>query len=228
MAKFLRGALVEYGRSLLGPIPNVVVFQFNTEQLARTLTIPGSGASASANDPCRTVETGQTSAPPTETLTITAHFSAADDLGKGGAVSAIPRVFGIGPQLAALERMVYPPSRIGELIGAAIDRIGHAITRTSHTSTVPRERLPRVLFIWGPARILPVRISSMTLTEQQFDFVLNPVQAQVEIGLEVAGTPPDDDLVARGALKYSQGMKDAQAALNLATNVELVVDMIRF
>ena len=44
MAKFLRGALVEYGRSLLGPIPNVVVFQFNPEQLARTLTIPGSGA----------------------------------------------------------------------------------------------------------------------------------------------------------------------------------------
>ena len=85
-----------------------------------------------------------------------------------------------------------------------------------------------MLFIWGPARILPVRISSMTLTEEQFDFVLNPVQAQVEIGLEVAGTPPDDDLVARGALKYSQGMKDAQAALNLATNVELVVDMIRF
>ncbi len=228
MAKFLRGALVEYGGNLLGPIPNVVVFQFNPEQLARTLTIPASRAAAGASDQCRQVETGQTSAPPTESLTITAHFSAADDLGKGGVVSAIPRAFGIGPQLAALEKMVYPPSRIGGLVGAAIDAIGHAISGGSGSLTVPRERLPRVLFIWGLTRILPVRINSMTLTEEQFDFLLNPVQAQVQIGLEVAGTPPADDGVARGALKYSQGVKDAQAALNLATTVELVVDMIRF
>jgi len=93
---------------------------------------------------------------------------------------------------------------------------------------VPRERLPRVLFIWGLTRILLVRITSMTLTEQQFDFLLNPVQAQVQIGLAVAGTPPAGDTVAKGALLYSQGVKDAQAALNLVKAVELVVDMIPF
>ena len=36
----LRGALVEYGGDFLGPIPNLVVFQFNPEELARTINIP--------------------------------------------------------------------------------------------------------------------------------------------------------------------------------------------
>jgi hypothetical protein len=126
---------------------------------------------------------------------------------------------------------VYPPSQVGGLIGAAIDAIGSAISGSvgsPATRTVPRERLPRVLFIWGLTRILPVRITSMTLTEQQFDFLLNPVQAQVQIGLAVAGTPPAGDVVAKGALTYSQGVKDAQAMLNLVKAVELVVDMIPF
>jgi len=151
MAAFLRGALVEYGGNLLGPIPNVVVFQFNPEQLARTITIPTPPTATGGMDQRRTVETGQAGAPPTETLTITAHFSAADDLGQGGAVSAVPRVFGIGPQLAALEKMVYPPAQVGGVLGAAIDAIGSAISGSAAspaTRTVPRERLPRVLFIW--------------------------------------------------------------------------------
>jgi len=69
MAKFLRGALVEYGGNLLGPIPNVVVFQFNPEQLARTITIPTPPAATGGTDQRRTVETGQTATPPTETQT---------------------------------------------------------------------------------------------------------------------------------------------------------------
>ena len=36
MGKMLRGALIEYGSDFLGPIPNVVIFQFNPETLTRT------------------------------------------------------------------------------------------------------------------------------------------------------------------------------------------------
>ena len=36
----LRGALIEYGAGLIGPIPNVVIFQFNPESLSRSLQIP--------------------------------------------------------------------------------------------------------------------------------------------------------------------------------------------
>jgi len=231
MAMLLRGALVEYSGAFLGPIPNIVVFQFNPEQLARTIRIPrrNDDAGGTAQRPQR--ETGTTVAPPTESFTITAHFSAADDLGKGGAVSAIPRVFGVGPQLAALEKMVYPPRTPGGLIGMAIDAIGSALSSGGGQAAkrpVPRERVPTILFIWGVTRVLPVSVTSMTITEKQFDFLLNPVQAEVAIGLSVASAPAETDDVANGALTYTNLIKDTQATLNLAKAVELAADIIPF
>lgn len=229
---YLRGALVEYSGEFLGPIPNLVVFQFNPEQLARTITIPQPPAPP-AGDQARQREPAQTSAPPTESFTVTARFSAADDLGSGGAVSAIPRVFGIGPQLAALEKMVYPAGPLGGLLGQAIDAVGDALglggDDTAPERPVPREAVPRILFIWGLTRVLPVRVKSMTITEQQFDAFLNPVQAEVQIGLEVITfARTSTDTIGQGASTYSRGTKDAQAILNLAKAAELAVDIIPF
>ena len=120
MALFpLRGVLVEYGANILGPIPNIVIFQFNPGNMTRTITIPPPPASASARP---RVETHAAAAPPSERLEISAHFSAADDLGAGGAVSAIPRLFGVGPQIAALEKMG----------GGSIAIVGHTDVRASH------------------------------------------------------------------------------------------------
>jgi len=229
MALFpLRGVLVEYGMNLIGPIPNIVVFQFNPETIARTIAIPQPPATASAQP--RT-ENHSAAAPPTESFDITAQFSAADDLGAGGVVSAIPRVFGVGPQLAALEKMIYPPGKPGGLIGAAIDAIGAAISGPAAappSQPVPRVPLPRILFIWGPSRVLPVSITSMTITEQKYDVLLNPIQAEVKIGLQVSSQAPADDVVGEGAFKYSQMVKDTQATLNLAKVVEFALDVIPF
>ncbi len=83
MSFFLRGALVEYGSDVLGPIPNIVVFQFNPEQISRTLNMAHS-RSVSSPENARQTESHQTSAPPVESFTLTAQFSAADDLGKAG------------------------------------------------------------------------------------------------------------------------------------------------
>ena len=230
MTFFLRGALVEYGTNVLGPIPNIVVFQFNPETISRTLNMARPAAPAA--ETARQTESHQTSAPPHESFNITAHFSAADDLGKGGAAAAIPRVFGIGPQLAALERMVYPSGGlISGALGAVIDRVGDALGGGDDAPTrpVPREQTPRILFIWGPSRVLPVEIRSMSITEQKFDSFLNPVQAEVVIGLAVASFPENtDDTVGRGALTYTQTVKDAQAMLNLTKAVELAIDIIPF
>lgn len=229
MALLLRGALVEYGSDFLGPLPNIVVFQFNPEQIARTINIPPrrSGAERAT----RTPEPRTAAAPPTESFTLTAHFSAADDLGKGGALSAVPRVFGIGPQLAALEKMVYPSNILGGLLGKAVDAVGSLLGASKKPATrkTPREKLPRILFIWGLTRVLPVQIKSLTMTEQKFDFLLNPVQAEVQIGLEIArfGGKVDDKL-GKGALDYTNGVKEAQAALNLVKAVELALDIIPF
>lgn len=229
MALFpLRGVLVEYGANILGPIPNIVIFQFNPENMTRTITIPPPPASASARP---RVETHAAAAPPSERFEIRAHFSAADDLGAGGAVSAIPRLFGVGPQIAALEKMVYPQSTPGGLIGAAIDAIGAALSgpgSTPPTQPVPRVPLPRILFIWGPSRVLPVTITSMSISEQKYDLLLNPVQAEVKIGMQVSSQAPTDDAVGEGAYKYTQMIKDTQATLNLAKVIEFAVDIIPF
>lgn len=232
MALLLRGALVEYGSDFLGPLPNIVIFQFNPEQIARTINVPQ--RQLTSGRAARTPEPRAAAAPPTETFTLTAHFSAADDLGRGGVLSAVPRVAGIGPQLAALEKMVYPTNILGGLLGAAVDAIGDALGggaggNEEATRPTPREKLPRLLFIWGPWRVLPVQIQSLSITEQKFDFVLNPVQAEVQIGLAVTqfGRRSTDKL-GKGALDYTKGVKEAQAALNLVKAAELALDIIPF
>lgn len=232
MAAFmLRGALVEYSGAFLGPIPNIVVFQFNPEEISRTINIPSQGGEA-PTDRARQQETGHTSSPPVETFSLTAHFSAADDLGKGGAVSAVPRLFGIGPQLAALEKMVYPAGPLTGVLGAALDAVGGLLGGGGSQppeQPVPRESVPRLLFIWGPARVLPVRIQTLSISEKQYDAFLNPVVAQVSLGLAVASIPASStDVIGKGALTYTQVVKDAQSVLNLAKAVELALDIIPF
>lgn len=235
----IRGVLVEYTGKVLGPLPNIVVFQFNPEQLSRSLNfVPRTSSTQSTP---RTLEPRQTSAPPSETFSITAHFSVADDLG-GGPAAPIARLHGVGPQLAALERMAYPP---GGLVSgasvASVDQVGDTVSSTTATSAsgggaraqVPREPLPKLLFIWGRAKVLPVQVQSMSITEQKYDALLNPVQAQVEIGLGVISMPASpkqraQDPIAVGALEYTQSVKDAQAELNLAKVAEFAADIITF
>jgi hypothetical protein len=230
MTLLLRGVLVEYASDFLGPLPNIVVFQFNPEQIARSINIPQREvASARA---ARIAEARGAAAPPTETFTLTAHFSAADDLGRGGPLAVVPRQFGIAPQLAALEKMVYPGNGSSGALGKAVDAVGAAIGDNAGTKAgrpVPRERLPRLLFVWGPTRVLPVQIESLSITEQKFDFQLNPVQAEVRIGLAVIQFGrKNEDKLGKGALDYTNGIKQAQAALNLAKAVELSLDIIPF
>ena len=220
MAKMLRGALLEYGSDFLGPIPNVVIFQFNPETLTRTIQIPPRNTGATAR------ETSQAGEPPVEKVTVNAVFSAADALNVN---DPLARAFGVGPQIAALEKMVYPAGKLSGLIGKAVDAIAGAIGGGGDdpTQTIPREAQPRILFIWGLTRVVPVIIESMSITEQQYDFLLNPVEAQVSIGLAVV--PPSqcsDDVVGKGALEYTNVAKEAQAMLNLANTVKLAADLI--
>lgn len=225
MPFLMRGAMIEYGSGFMGPIPNVVIFQFNPESLARTIQIPARPSGAAAR------ETTQAGEPSIEKISFKAQFSAADGMGTG---NVLARTMGVGPRLAALEKMVHPASKLGGLLGAAFDAIGDALglggdSGDEPRQVIPREKYPRILFIWGPFRVLPVVIESMTITELQYDFLLNPIQADVQIGLAV--NPIDscsDDTVGKGALEYSNLAKDAQAMLNLANTVEQIVEMIPF
>ncbi len=217
----LRGALIEYASDFFGPLPNVVIFQFNPDTLTRNLQIPQRPTGVASR------ETSQAGEIPVEKINLTAHFSAADQLDAG---NVIAQTLGIAPQLAALEKMVYPSNVIGELLGEAIDAIGDAIGLGGNNNIakqpIPREKYPKILFIWGATRVLPVLLESMTITEQQYDTLLNPIQAEVALGLVIASNP--EDKVGQGALKYSNVAKEAQAVVNLANTVELAVDLIPF
>ncbi|MGB5563149.1 MAG: hypothetical protein WBN02_12640, partial [Sedimenticolaceae bacterium] len=164
-----------------------------------------------------------------ETITLTAHFDASDDLGENNARSVVPRLFGVGPQLVALERMIKPAGgALADLIAQGLDAIGDAISGGSDgTQAEPPQQMPRILFIWGPARLLPVEIQTMTITEKKFDPFLNPVQAEVRIVLKVIGSFPESstDRLGRGALSYTEVVKDLQQIANLT---EAVVDVVPF
>ena len=235
VALYLRGLLVEYGTDLLGPIPNVVVFQFNPEKLERALTPPPDSTAAQSSSEASTNPCAS-SAPnrggggsPGETITLTAHFDASDDLGANNARSIVPRAFGVGPQLVALERMIKPTAgALANLIAQGLDAIGDAISGGSDgTEDTPPQQMPRILFIWGPARVIPVEIQSMTITEKKFDPFLNPVQAEVKIVLKLIGAYPGNSLdrVGRGALVYTEVVKDLEQIANLT---EAVVDVVPF
>jgi hypothetical protein len=216
----LRGALIEYGTDLVGPIPNVVIFQFNPESLARTLQIPARPTGATQR------ETTQAGEKTFEKISFTAHFSAANMLDEG---KALAEMFGIGPQLAALEKMVLPSSKLAGLVGAAIDAIGGALGAgdAKPAQPIPREKYPRILFIWGLTRVLPVTIDSMSISELDYDSVLNPLRAEVQIMLSVISVDDcSDDVLAKGALEFSMLAKEAQAMANLANSADQIVDLI--
>jgi len=223
MGWFMRGALVEYdGTDFMGSTSNKVNFQFNPETISRTINIP-EDASATPKHTGQE-EPNQTSSAPIETFSIIAHFSAADALGHESAPDTPSRRFGIGPQLAALEKMIYTKGGIAsEADGAAVDTIGDDLKSGGNAKQpVPRQETPRILFIWGSSRVLPVKITSMTIDEEKYDPKLNPVQAKVTIGLAVLSFPEkSQDKVGLGALSYTQKVKDDQAELNRKSAAKL-------
>ena len=224
MAFLIKGALVEYGSDFLGPLPNVILFQFNPETLTRNIQIPPRPNGGAAR------ETTQAGEPSIEKITLKAEFDASDGLNTN---NVLARSMGVGPRLAALEKMVHPSNIIGGAIGAALKAVGGALGigggSKGGRQAIPRENYPRILFIWGPFRVLPVIIESMSITEQQYDFVLNPIRAEVSIGLAVNEIDIcSDDIVAKGALKYSSAAKEAQAIANLANTINQVIELIPF
>src|SRR5215207_6657383 len=225
MPYLLKGALIEYGSDFLGPLPNVVLFQFNPEKLTSNIQIPRRPLGPENR------ETTQAGEPTIERITLQARFSAADQLATN---NSLARTMGVGPRLAALEKMVHPASKLNALIGKALDAVGDALGLGGGggggaRQPVPREAYPRILFIWGPFRLLPVVIESMNIVELQYDFLLNPTQADVDISLAVNPIDPcSDDALGKGALEYSNLAKEAQAIANLANTAGQVVELIPF
>ncbi len=135
-----------------------------------------------------------------ESISFDIRLDATDKLNQGDVITS---QFGIAPQLATLEAMVYPKSEslLGEhLPDLSID--GFSLTRS--------DKPPMILFIWGRKRVLPVNIGTMNITETDFNTDLNPIRATVSVSLTVI---EGKNL----PYKYSKAMKEAMSVLNLST-----------
>src|SRR5688500_2776916 len=108
--KLLKGALIEFSERFLGPVPNVIVFQYNPETITRTLEVwtPG-GATATANDTGGSQNISQTAQPhdPPESFNLVLELDAADALGDPGS-HPVAFVSGVADRIAALELLLYP------------------------------------------------------------------------------------------------------------------------
>ncbi|MBK9940770.1 MAG: hypothetical protein IPP13_04010 [Kouleothrix sp.] len=166
--RLIRGGLV-----LIDPdsssVRRVIAFQYNPETLTRRLQIQA------GEDRGDRAEALRLSGPPVETINLDAEIDATDQLEfpeKNPAAAEL----GIFPQLAALELIVYPRSdqlqnnrsqaQAGQIEVAAVEG-------------------PLILFVWSRNRVVPVRLTEFSITEEAFDATLNPIRAKVTLGMRV-------------------------------------------
>ncbi|MGC0252706.1 hypothetical protein [Pseudactinotalea sp. Z1748] len=159
----LRGAIVAVDP--VSPISRTVIFQYNPDEFSRTLE-PAGRESASEGS-------GRTWGAPKESLSLTVELDATDQLEAAGPGSV---AIGIAPQLATLEMLLHPSS--------ARVITNSALLLAGTIELLPIE-LPLTVLAWGPGRVLPVKITTLAVTEQAFTPGLSPIRASVEISADV-------------------------------------------
>jgi hypothetical protein len=167
--KLLKGGIV-----LIDPetsaVLRIITLQYNSDSLSRSLQVQGiQSESGDRSDVLRL------KGPPVETIKLDAEIDATDQL-EFPDQNPNATQLGIYPQLAALETIVYPTS--GQLIA------NNALARIGTLEIAPMET-PLTLFIWSKSRILPVRLTDFSITEEAFDPNLNPIRAKVSLGMRV-------------------------------------------
>jgi hypothetical protein len=168
--RILKGGLV-----LIDPVTaavrRIVVLQYNPDSLSRTLQVQGVGDSADRSQALRL------KAPPVETLKLEAEIDVTDQLElPDEGQNRIAVELGLHPQLAALETIIYPSS--------AQVLENHSRAQSGTLEIAPMEA-PLTIFVWSKSRILPVRVTDFSVTEEAFDPNLNPIRAKVSLGMRV-------------------------------------------
>ena len=172
--------LIKGGIVLIDPetsaVLRVISLQYNPESLTRTLQVQDSGGEGGDRS-----EALRLSGPPVETFKLEAEIDATDQLEFPDQNRDAVEV-GIHPQLAAMETLIYPPS--SQLLE------NNRLAQSGTLEIAPMET-PLTLFVWSKNRILPVRLTEFSVTEEAFDTNLNPIRAKVSIGMRVLSV---DDL----------------------------------
>jgi hypothetical protein len=168
--RILKGGLV-----LIDPdtsaVQRIVVLQYNPDSISRTLQVQGVGDGTDRSQALRL------KGPPVETIKLDAEIDVTDqlELPEQGQ-NRVAAELGLHPQLAALETIVYPTSR------QVMDN--NRLAQSGTLEIAPMEA-PLTLFVWSKTRILPVRVTDFSVTEEAFDTNLNPIRAKVSLGMRV-------------------------------------------
>jgi len=199
----LKGALI--GVDPLNPLGSVVVFQYNPDTMTRKLEPRAVSAEGDRGEAFRL--TGA----PKETISLSIEIDATDQLEQANPLAIAS---GIYPTLAALEIMLYPKSAV-VIVNTALSLVGTI-------EVIPAEA-PMTLFVWGPQRVLPVRLTSFSITEEAHDQLLNPIRAKVDLSLSVLSYQ-DLPLLSAGRVLFLAHhiVKEVMAATNLFSNIQNV------
>jgi len=201
--RVLKGALVALDP--VNPVPSVIVFQYNPDSVTRTLQ-----PQATADHGARSEAMRLTGAP-VETLKMDVEIDATDQLEKAETIAVKT---GIHPQLAALEMLLYPKSALV---------IANTVLLALGTLEIAPPIGPFTLLIWGLKRVLPVRLTELSLTEEAFDTALNPIRAKASLGLRVLSYN-DLPLTHPGYYVFltHQMVKETMATIGSVSNVSAV------
>jgi hypothetical protein len=173
--RLVKGGIVQMDAAS-GRTINVIALQYNPDTLTRTLQVQASGAEGGDRSQALRIRGAAI-----ETLKVEAELDATDRLEhptqNPGTVD-----LGLHPQIAALELLVQPSS-------SALQE-NDSLSRSGVLEVLPIQA-PLTVFVWGRNRVVPVRVTELSVTEEAFDAHLNPIRAKVSLGLRVLSV---DDL----------------------------------
>ena len=201
--RHLRGGLVQMDPGS-GRILRVIALQYNPDTLTRSLQVQATGESGDRSEAMRLRGAA------VESIKLEAEIDATDRLddpeSNPDAVS-----LGIHPELAALEALVHP--RADDL------QANDALAAAGVLEVLPLEA-PLTLFVWSRQRVVPVRVTDLSVTEEAFDIALNPIRAKVSLSLRVLSV---DDLGFghRGGTLFMAYLRAKESLAGRAGAVEL-------
>lgn len=158
-------------------VRSVIALQYNPDTLTRTLQIQ---AVPGGQDGVR-VDALRLRGPAVETIKLEAELDATDQL-EFPKDNPTAIQYGLHPQLAQLEMLVNPTVETLES--------DNNMASAGALEIIPLEQ-PLTLFVWSQNRVVPVRLTDFSITEEAFDVKLNPIRAKVSLGLRVLNV---DDL----------------------------------
>lgn len=199
-----KGAII--GLDPFNPLASVIVFQYNPDTMTRTLTARTTGGTADRGEALRL------KGPPEEKIGLEVEIDATDQLERAQFPAT---ALGLYPTLSSLEMLLYPKSAL---------TIANEVLATAGVIEIIPPEAPLTLFVWGVKRVLPVRLTSFTITEEAYDPDLNPIRAKVRLDLNVLSYHDLGLLSVGGALFMAhQISKEVMATIGGVSTIAGVV-----